>query len=84
MSKLALYDYECSSSSHILLGVGVVSRDFPRKLLKACFLLISCVTFMAVIENPIYLRSDMNCCLVNGLFIPIEVVCLFFRMFTAL
>lgn len=37
MSKLALYDYECSSSSHILLGVGVVSKDFPRKLLKACF-----------------------------------------------
>lgn len=40
MSKLALYDYECSSSSHILAGVGVVSKDFPRKLLKACFFVV--------------------------------------------
>lgn len=82
MSKLALYDYECSSSSHILVRAGDVSKCFPRKLLKACFfvvlLLISCVTFMAVTENPIYLRSDMTCCLVNGLFITMEVVCLFF------
>lgn len=37
MSKPALYEYQCSSSSHVLVGVGVVSKDFPRKLLKIFF-----------------------------------------------